>query len=78
LLAEQWLNSAVFPNWHGSCKGVGITGKTSGQHEKGKIIMTNFSNQIVAALSSIALSAAFFAFAIAPASQSVLQSGVIA
>jgi len=46
--------------------------------KKGKIIMTNFSNQIAAALSSIALSAAFLAFAIAPASQSVLQSGVIA
>jgi hypothetical protein len=78
LFTEKWLNSAVFRNWHGSCKVVGITGKTSGQHERGKIIMTNFSNRIAAAVSSIALSAAFFAFAIAPASQSVLQSGVIA
>ena len=40
--------------------------------------MANFSNRIVAAVSSIALSAAFFAFAIAPASQSVLQSGIVA
>ncbi|MGB3378500.1 hypothetical protein [Allopontixanthobacter sediminis] len=40
--------------------------------------MTNFSNRVVAALSSIALSAAFLAFAIAPASQNVVQSGLIA
>ncbi len=40
--------------------------------------MVNFSNRIVAAVSSIALSAAFLAFAIAPASQSVIQSGIVA
>ena len=40
--------------------------------------MTNFSNRVVAALSSIALSAVFLAFAIAPASQNVVQSGLIA
>lgn len=40
--------------------------------------MVNFSNRIAAALSSIALSAAFLAFAIAPASQSVIQSGIVA
>ncbi len=42
------------------------------------MIMTNFSNRIIAAVSSIALSAAFFAFAIAPVSHSALQIGVIA
>lgn len=40
--------------------------------------MVNFSNRLVAAVSSIALSAAFLAFAIAPASQNVIQSGIIA
>ncbi|MDZ4306704.1 hypothetical protein [Allopontixanthobacter sp.] len=40
--------------------------------------MANLSNRVVAALSSIALSAAFLAFAIAPASQTVVQSGLIA
>lgn len=49
-----------------------------GGSEKGKITVTNFSNRVVAALSSIALSAAFLAFAIAPASQNVVQSGLIA
>ena len=46
--------------------------------KEGKIIMTNFSNRLVAAVSSIALTAAFLAFAIAPASQNVLQSGIVA
>lgn len=40
--------------------------------------ISNFSSRLVAALSSIALSAAIFAFAIAPASQSALHIGVIA
>lgn len=40
--------------------------------------MTNFSNQIIAAVSAIALSAVFLAIAIAPASQSVFHAGVIA
>lgn len=40
--------------------------------------MANFSDRIAAALSSIALTAAFLAFAIAPASQNVIQSGIIA
>lgn len=40
--------------------------------------MTNLSNRITAAVSSIVLSAAFLAFAIAPASQTVLQSGILA
>lgn len=50
----------------------------SGSIKEGKIIMVNFSNRLVAAVSSIALSAAFLAFAIAPASQNVIQSGIIA
>lgn len=40
--------------------------------------INTFSSRIVAALSSIALSAAIFAFAIAPASQSAFHIGVIA
>lgn len=40
--------------------------------------MTDLSNRLFAALSSIALTAAFLAFAIAPASQNVIQSGIIA
>jgi hypothetical protein len=50
----------------------------SGSIKEGKIIMTNFSNRLVAALSSIALTAAFLAFAIAPASQNVIHSGIFA
>lgn len=50
----------------------------SGSIKEGKIIMVNFSNRLVAAVSSIALTAAFLAFAIAPASQNVIQSGIIA
>ncbi len=44
----------------------------------GKNIMSSFSNRLVAALSSIVLTATFLAFAIAPASQNVIQSGIIA
>lgn len=40
--------------------------------------ISNFSSRMIAAASSIALSAVFLAFAIAPASQSVFQAGVIA
>lgn len=50
----------------------------SGNTQKGNITMANFSDRIAAALSSIALTAAFLAFAIAPASQNVIQSGIIA
>ncbi|MDZ4306705.1 hypothetical protein [Allopontixanthobacter sp.] len=40
--------------------------------------ISNLSSRFVAALSSIALSAAILAFAIAPASQSVFHFGAIA
>jgi hypothetical protein len=40
--------------------------------------ISNLSSRMIAAVSSIALSAVFLAMAIAPASQSVLQSGAIA
>lgn len=40
--------------------------------------ISNLSSRMVAAISSIALSAAFLAFAIAPVSHSVLHIGVIA
>ncbi len=40
--------------------------------------VSNLSSRMIAAVSSIALSAAFFAFAIAPVSHSALQMGVIA
>jgi hypothetical protein len=39
---------------------------------------SNLSSRMIAAVSSIALSAVFLAMAIAPASQSVLQSGAFA
>jgi|GEM_PF-1495355 hypothetical protein len=40
--------------------------------------ISDLSSRMIAAVSSIALSAVFLAMAIAPASQSVLQSGAIA
>ena len=40
--------------------------------------MTDLSNRLFAALSSIALTAAFLAFAIAPVSHSAIHIGVIA
>lgn len=40
--------------------------------------ITNLSSRMIAAVSSIALSAVFLAMAIAPASQSVLQAGAVA
>ncbi len=40
--------------------------------------ISNLSSRMIAAISSIALSAACFAFAIAPASHNALQIGVIA
>ena len=40
--------------------------------------ISNLSNRMIAALSSIALSAAFLAFAIVPVSHSALQIGAIA
>jgi hypothetical protein len=40
--------------------------------------MTNLSNRLAAAISSVALSAVFLAFAIAPASQTIFQPGIIA
>lgn len=40
--------------------------------------INNLSSRMIAAASSIALSAALLAFAIAPASHSALQIGVIA
>lgn len=53
-------------------------GNTIRNTKKGKIIMSSFSNRLFAAFSSIALTAAFLAFAIAPASQNMIQSGIIA
>ena len=77
--SEQWLNSAIFQNWHGPCNVSDNPGDgLRGDQKKENITVTYFSNRVVAALSSIALSAVFLAFAIAPASQNVVQSGLIA
>lgn len=71
-----------FANWHGFCKAWGIRrdGPLEMKNER-KLPMRAFENvsgRVLAALSSLAFSAFFFAAAIVPASPSLIGSGVIA
>lgn len=69
---KEWRNSAVFHVWHGSCKVFHVPGMVPQDCKKtsGAFVMSfaNSANRLSAAAFSLALSAAFFAYAIIPAS----------
>jgi len=74
--AEEWLISAIFRVWHGSCKVSGIPGMVPGHSEEYQGDLTMYaqeaSNRLFAAAFSVVVSATFFAYAIIPASPSLI------
>lgn len=71
-----------FVNWHGFCKAWGIRRDSPLEMKNERKLpmraFENVSGRVLAALSSLAFSAFFFAAAIVPASPSLIGSGVIA
>jgi hypothetical protein len=74
--AEEWLKTANFRVWHTSCTLFGIPGMVPGHSKKHQGDLTMYanelSNRMFAAAFSVVISAAFFAYAIIPASPSLV------
>jgi hypothetical protein len=70
--ARKWRKSAVFRVWHGPCKVFCVPGMVSQDSKIHQGVTTMFaqevSNRLFAAAFSVVISAAFFAYAIVPAS----------
>jgi hypothetical protein len=76
LKAGEWRNSAVFRVWHGSCKVSCVPGMVPRDSEKHQgdypMFALDASNRLFAAAFSVVISAAFLAYAIVPASPSLM------
>jgi len=73
---SKWQKSAIFRVWHGLCKVFCVPGMVPPDSEihQGDTTMNavNSANRLFAAAFSVVVSAAFFAYAIIPASPNLL------